>query len=184
MTKMPASNRAAAARCRRVLAVLLAFAGAAAMGPAAAAEWFVQSGGSGVAFVPQLLTITAGDTVTFINRGGYHNVVADDGSFRCAHGCDNDGNGGSGNASSTFWRASVVFPTAGTVGYFCEPHGAPGIGMYGTITVLAPAPPPQPAPLGGAWLAALLAGTLAVAAMTESMRRARRRAAPDRNGND
>ena len=32
-------------------------------------------------FQPESLTINAGDTVTFVNGGGFHNVVADDNSF-------------------------------------------------------------------------------------------------------
>jgi plastocyanin len=127
--------------------------------PALATQWFVQSGGADVAFAPQFLTIQAGDTVTFLNIGGNHNVVADDGSFRCAHGCDGDGHGGNGNAISGFWFFSLTFATPGTYGYFCEPHGAPGSGMYGSIEVLAPAPPPapiRPAPGGGLRSAVLL----------------------------
>jgi plastocyanin len=132
-----------------------------------ATRWFVESGGDGVAFSPQFLTIQAGDTVTFMNKGGYHNVVADDGSFRCAHGCDGDGQGGSGNASDAIWFAAVTFPTAGTVGYFCEPHGSPGSGMYGSIEVVAPAPPApiDPAPSGSAKLDALLAFAVILAAL-------------------
>jgi plastocyanin len=143
-----------------------------------AKQWFVQSGGSQVAFSPQFLTIQAGDTVTFLNLGGYHNVVADDGSFRCAHGCDDDGQGGSGNASDSFWLATVAFPNAGTVGYFCEPHGSPGSGMYGTIEVLAPAPPApvDPAPSGNARIDALLAFAVTVAALLRLRRIARDRA--------
>lgn len=131
---------------------------------AQATQWFVQSGGSGVAFSPQFLTIQAGDSVTFLNLGGFHNVVADDGSFRCAHGCDGDGQGGSGNASGDLWFATVTFPDPGTVGYFCEPHGAPGEGMYGSIEVLASPVPPRPAPAGGVLLNLLLgAGLLGLA---------------------
>jgi hypothetical protein len=62
-----------------------------------------------------------GDTVTFQNRGGTHNAVSDPGSitaFRCADGCD--ATGGSGNLSSGAWSATVAFPTAGTVRYFCQ----------------------------------------------------------------
>jgi plastocyanin len=129
---------------------------------ARAAQWFVET--DGVDFSPQFITIAAGDSVTFLNRGGNHNVVADDGSFRCAHGCDGDGHGGNGNASSSLWIATVAFPNAGTVGYFCEPHGAPGTGMYGTITVLAPARPVTPAPGVESWAAALLATALIAAA--------------------
>lgn len=126
-------------------------------------------GGNGLAFTPQTTNVNAGDTVTFLNFGGLHNVVADDGSFRCAHGCDNDGHGGSGAPSSQPWQVSVAFPKAGTFGYFCETHGAPGIGMFGTIRVLGGAPPPPPLgaseiPVDGPWLLALLAGALLASA--------------------
>ena len=109
-------------------------------GSAFAQAAIVNVGGTNLAFAPQTITITVGGTVTFVNKGGLHNVVADDGSFRCAHGCDGDGHGGNGNATSSNWVASVTFTQAGTVGYFCETHGAPGTGMFGTITVQAATP--------------------------------------------
>ena len=130
--------------------------------PAAAAQWFVDL--TGVEFSPALLTITAGDQVTFINQGGYHNVVADDGSFRCAHGCDGDGQGGSGNASGELWVTTITLAQPGTVGYFCEPHGSPGSGMFGTIIVQAPARPATPAPASGPALDLLLGAALAALA--------------------
>lgn len=138
---------------------------------APAAQWFVESGGADVAFDPQFLTIQAGDTVTFLNIGGNHNVVADDGSFRCAHGCDDDGNGGSGNATSGFWFFSLRFTTPGTYGYFCEPHGSPGSGMYGSIEVLAPPPPIVPAPGGGLRTVLLLGAAVLVGAWRALSRR-------------
>ena len=140
-----------------------------AAGRAGATTWFVVVGGQSLSFSPQTLDVQAGDTVTFLNLGGLHNVVADDGSFRCAHGCDNDGHGGSGAASNQLWSVSIGFPTAGTVGYFCEVHGAPGVGMFGTINVAAAPPPPPPlgpsaVPLGGGLLALLAAALLLGAA--------------------
>lgn len=125
-----------------------------------AANWIVQVGGSRLAYSPMELTIAPGDTVTFRNMGGVHNVTADDGSFRCAQGCD--GQGGNGAASGQIWTATVSFPRAGRFGYFCEPHGAPGSGMYGVVTVLGD--PPVPVPTGGIALALLLAGALLGAA--------------------
>jgi len=105
-----------------------------------AASFVVNVGGnSPPTFKPQTLSIQAGDTVAFINKGGSHNVVADDGSFRCAHGCDGQP-GGNGSPSSSNWIFSRTFGQPGTVGYFCEVHGAPGQGMFGTITVNAPTP--------------------------------------------
>jgi plastocyanin len=149
---------------RVTAAALLALAALLSSPDVSAKQWFVQSGGSQVAFSPQFLTIQAGDTVTFLNLGGYHNVVADDGSFRCAHGCDGDGEGGSGNPTSDLWFATVAFPAPGTVGYFCEPHGSPGSGMFGSIIVQARATPATPAPLGGLALDALFGAALAALA--------------------
>jgi plastocyanin len=134
-----------------------------------ATTFIVNVGGSKLTFTPQTLTIQPGDTVTFVNKGGLHNVLADDGSFRCARGCDGFP-GGNGKASSTNWVANVTFPTPRKIGYFCEIHGAPGQGMFGTINVQAPQPPPPvvPAPLGG-W--ALLAVLLVLATLAHSIGR-------------
>lgn len=84
-------------------------------------------------YEPAALTVRAGDSVRFVNVSGFHNVVADDASFRCANGCD--GQGGNGSPSSAQWIATVVLDEPGTVGYYCEAHGAPGSGMVGTIVV-------------------------------------------------
>ena len=87
-------------------------------------------------FSPSAMTINVGDTITFSNIGGtaaMHNVVADDGSFRCANGCD--GSGGNGAPASNQWHATVTFDKAGVFHYHCETHG--GQGMTGTITVNA-----------------------------------------------
>jgi plastocyanin len=120
---------------RTVLA--LACTSAFAIVPAYAANHDVSVGGAaGFAFTPSTLTITEGDTVTFTNAGGFHNVASDAGavtSFRCADGCDGDGSGGSGDASGSAWVAVVTFPTAGSAPYHCEVHA--GSGMTGTITV-------------------------------------------------
>jgi plastocyanin len=101
-----------------------------------ASTFVVDVGGNNPpAFTPQTITIIAGDSIAFINKGGLHNAVADDGSFRCARGCDGDGHSGNGTASTSNWVASVKFSSPGTIGYYCEEHGAPGQGMYGTIIV-------------------------------------------------
>jgi plastocyanin len=105
-----------------------------------AAPHLVNVGPPQNSFTPQSLTITAGDTVTFVNKGGQHNVVADDNSFRCAMGCDGDGRGGSGVPSSAPWSVTITFSSAGDVGYYCEIHGQPGAGMFGTIHVTATTP--------------------------------------------
>ena len=102
-----------------------------------AADHVVTAGGSaGMVFTPSDLTINVGDTVTFVNGGGFHNATSDAGAataFRCANGCDGDGAGGNGDPSSAAWTATVTFPVAGSVPYHCEIHQ--GLGMVGTITV-------------------------------------------------
>lgn len=98
-------------------------------------------------FSPQHLTITAGDTVTWTNQGSNaHNVVEDNGTFRCAEGCDSpaaatgllsyhEPEDSPGDPSSEPWSFSRTFNQAGEIGYYCEVHGSPGLGMFGTITV-------------------------------------------------
>lgn len=103
---------------------------------AAAANHVVTVGGSGNGFSPSTLTIRAGDTVTFRNAGGFHNVVADDGSFRCSNDCAREGYVSGGAPSSNEWAQTLTFSTPGEVGYFCSAHGAAGgIGMAGKIIV-------------------------------------------------
>lgn len=76
---------------------------------------------TGTAFSPATVTIQVGDTVTWVNNNqGTHNVVAEDGSFQ------------SGGPEDSF-TFSHTFDSAGTFGYFCEPHRA--FGMTGTVTV-------------------------------------------------
>lgn len=104
------------------------------------AENFTVTANSSMSFTPQHLTIQAGDTVTFHNNGGLHNVAADDGSFRCANTCSDNG----GSPSGAAWNFTLQFDQPGTIGYHCEVHGAPGSGMFGTIEVL----PAQTAPFG------------------------------------
>lgn len=94
------------------------------------------------AFVPRNLTIQVGDSVTWRNEGISHNVRADNGSFRCANGCD--GAGGNGNPASNAWTVTRTFNNPGTIPYFCEVHGTTGgLGMAGTITVQGGPPPAQ-----------------------------------------
>ena len=87
-------------------------------------------------FEPSELTIVEGDTVTWTNSGGLHNVRADDDDFRCASGCD--GQGGDGDPSTANWSFSLVFSDAGLIPYHCEVHGAPGgVGMSGVVEVMS-----------------------------------------------
>jgi plastocyanin len=89
-------------------------------------------GGAILAFSPPTVNAQVGDTVTFVNAGGApHNVAADDGSFRCAAGCD--GAGGNGTPSAANWTSTITLTQAGTIGYHCEVHGS--MGMVGSINV-------------------------------------------------
>jgi len=95
---------------------------ACALAPAAVrAETHNVTVGPDSAFHPPSITINVGDTVTWTAVGGFHNVRADDGSFSTP-----------GGSSFTF---SHTFITAGTVGYHCMFHGAPGLNMFGTVIV-------------------------------------------------
>jgi plastocyanin len=90
--------------------------------------------GPDTAFHPATLTIAPGDTVVWTNAGGLHNVHADDNSF--------------GNSVSTdAWTFSQTFPAAGTVGYHCQEHGGPGVGMHGTVIVQGAGSGSQPGSL-------------------------------------
>ena len=101
---------------------------------------------AGTCFSPSPLTIVASDFVIFANAPqcdpegyclpaapGLHNVVADDGSFRCAIGCD--GEGGDGTPTESFWYFTREFQTPGVVRYHDEVSGASG-----AITVLSSDP--------------------------------------------
>ena len=85
-------------------------------------------------FGPNSVTIATGDTVVFDEYAdtvitGPHNVVADDGSFRCARGCDGDGAGGNGSPGATDAQGipsplhvALTFRSPGIVNYHCEVH--------------------------------------------------------------
>ena len=85
-------------------------------------------------FDPEVVNVQPGDTVTWTHVGSItHNVLASNGSFRCAHGCD--GEGGDGDPS-TGWSFTRTFTQAGAVPYYCQVHGsASGLGMTGQVNV-------------------------------------------------
>src|SRR5262245_17110351 len=100
----------------------------------------------GNVFMPKVLRIKVGDTITWMNGGGFHNFNLDDASFRCAKGCDQDTPAGMGAPSRDPWSFSLKFDKAGTFPFFCEVHGGPGgDGMTGMVIVeAAPAAPATP----------------------------------------
>jgi plastocyanin len=78
-----------------------------------------------VCFLPSTLTIAAGDSVTFsVYAENYdssaHNVVADDGSFRCAAGCDGEGGDGTPRDSNPGWHFTRTFDRPGVVTFHDE----------------------------------------------------------------
>lgn len=86
-------------------------------------------------FDPITLPIAVGDSVTFFVYAdtfgtGPHNVVADDGSFRCALGCDGKGGDGTPRDYKSQWRFTLTFDKPGIVSYHDEASKA-----YGAIIV-------------------------------------------------
>ena len=81
----------------------------------------------GNTFSPQTINIRAGDTITWINDGGFHNVNGQLSDY------PNNPEGFGNNVSSSLWTYSYVFDLAGTYNYHCDPHL--GIGMIGSINV-------------------------------------------------
>src|SRR5688572_7141874 len=90
-------------------------------------------------FSPASVTINAGDTVTWVQRGSNHDTVSNTGLW-------SSGILGSGQSFSR------TFNAAGSFGYFCTPHRSQG--MVGTVTVQGAANTPPTvtltAPAGGA----------------------------------
>jgi plastocyanin len=109
----------------RVLVLLLAAGFAVAVVPASAADQSVTA--RNFEFAPNSVTISQGETVTWSNSGGYHNVKFDDGSFTDPP-----------TAIAALWTVSRTFDTPGTFRYYCTAHGgAGGSGMSGTVVVNA-----------------------------------------------
>jgi len=120
---------------QRWITVLLAAVAA----PAFAVDHPVHVGGSGLTFTPSSVDVLVGDTVTFINDGGFHNAASDPGapiSFHCSAGC---GASPVGDPNGSAWTATVTITAAAahrTIGYHCDAHQASG--MVGTINVTDP----------------------------------------------
>jgi plastocyanin len=99
---------------------------------------------SDFAFSPVNVPISQGDTVTWTNMGGTHNVRFDDGGFEMP-----------AAPSATAWMVTRPFDATGTFTYYCELHGGPNGSMEGTVTVTSSGPggpgtpgPGQPQPGG------------------------------------
>jgi plastocyanin len=99
-------------------------------------------------FYPSQLTVNVGDSVVFYSSdvsylSGPHNVVADDGSFRCARGCDGQGGDGTPVAYYECTEGRCV-PAYGVS--FTRTFNVPGVikyhdafsGATGVIVVVQP----------------------------------------------
>lgn len=95
---------------------------------------------AGFQFDPPNVTISAGDSVTWTQPATEtmpHSVTFDDGSFDQPAGCGQGLNQARCTApGSTITRSA--WPGPGTYPYYCKIHGGPrGVGMHGTVTVVA-----------------------------------------------
>ena len=112
--------------------LLLPFVAGSALGAGARVGIGVDCDFIGVCFTPTPVEINAGGTVTFYiygdagDTGTPHNVVADDGSFRCARGCDGEGGDGTPRGYTSQWTFTRTFSTPGIVSYHDEVSGASG----------------------------------------------------------
>ena len=102
-------------------------------------------------FAPAALTIDVGDSVTFsvyadLVDTGPHNVVADDGSFRCARGCDGEGGDGTPADYTSQWRFTRTFNSPGVVHYHDEAGHASGAIVVEAVSPFAIVPG-----ITGAW---------------------------------
>jgi plastocyanin len=124
------------------MVVLIALLGAGVVAgalPALAADHAVTA--SGTSFSPKSITIAKGDSVTWTNGGGTHDVHFDDGFTN-------------GPPATATWPTQRTFDTPGTYSYYCDQHQA--YGMTGTVVVteattttdpvVTPTPTPTPTP--------------------------------------
>jgi plastocyanin len=98
-----------------------------AAAPALAANQTV-SATPGLEFTPSTVVINQGDTVTWNNTGGLHNVHFDDNSYDMP-----------ASPSTAAWSVNRTFTAPGMFRYYCEAHGGPnGTGMSGVVWVNGP----------------------------------------------
>ena len=83
-------------------------------------------------FTPNALTINVGETVTWDNTEGFHNVNGSQQSYP-----DNPESFGNGAAAMAPWMFSHTFNVPGSYTYHCDPHFS--VGMVGTINVVSAA---------------------------------------------
>lgn len=104
------------------------FLGALVAAPGAWAANQTVSATPSLTFSPNSVVINQGDTVTWNNTGGLHNVNFDDGSYTMP-----------ASPSTSAWSVTRTFNTPGMFRYYCQIHGGPnGSGMSGVVWVNGP----------------------------------------------
>lgn len=84
-------------------------------------------------FVPGVVAVRPGETVTFVNRGGVHDVKWEDGFGRQPA------------TPAEGWTVSRTFSRPGPHRYYCTVHASPGgVGMAGVVYVTATGAIPPP----------------------------------------
>lgn len=78
-------------------------------------------------FVPATISIKAGESVTWVNPGGFHSVTGGTGAAA------KDAASPMQQPTGQWSSYKATFPKAGSYPYYCEPHEA--LGMKGTVTV-------------------------------------------------
>jgi plastocyanin len=79
---------------------------------------------TGPAFSPATIIVPQGDSVSWTNNGGFHDVTFEDGLFKQPP-----------VPSTAIWTVTRTFDTAGTFRYYCSVHQS--LGMTGTVVVEA-----------------------------------------------
>jgi len=108
---------------RRGHALVAALVLTLALAPSAGAADQQVTATQGNTFSPQTVTVDQGDSVTWANGGGFHNVHFDDNSFDEPP-----------NVSLPPWTVSRTFTAPGSFTYYCEAHSF--VGMTGTVNVV------------------------------------------------
>lgn len=88
-------------------------------------------------FSPKDLVINEGESVRWMNIGGFHNVNGSTTAYP-----NNPEGFGNGAAASGTWTYDFTFNTEGVYDYHCDPHL--GLGMVGTVTVMGEVEPTIP----------------------------------------
>lgn len=114
---------------------VIALSAVVGMGSAAASPHVIVKLGSdsgALIFEPKVTSIKVGDTVDFVNNVGFpHNLVFDPDAVPAGVDASALSHADLFNAKGEV--AAVKFETAGTYGFYCEPHQ--GAGMEGQVIV-------------------------------------------------